>query len=510
MCRRLGHGSSDASKLQPGAARPPVGSRLGQSLERGCFAKDFGRWELLGSGGFGKVLKALHIASGQWYAVKLIPMQLRASETVDDDHDSWSGPKVFERLCRIRTPHVVRYYRRWTELPEDLPFLCGMAPPDGGMPQPATPETAAPTSVWSQPSVTNASASVANSEGGFEWLLPSRPAPPMPSDEDSDEGARASSPEARHNVVLMVQMEYCEGVTLADWLAQPASRPGLAKGSLDGALELFSQLMSGLQDLHEVDIVHCDVKPANVLVTKAQGQIKLLDFGLSRLRSNSVQRVRLATRVPPAGSSEGSRTAVGTPGYAPPEHCAAPSSPIRPFGGSEARGVRLSAMPGADIFSAGVVLVELLMAAVSGGSAWGTAMERAGALAALREGRGGMLPLPLLKARGVSGWLRQLALRMLAWDPEVRPTAREVMGELEAGASAVSRHNPYLGTQDVWSPRLVAAPSPPAAPHNPYVGFFLEHRAAAPRGGSCLAGLHLIGGPIDNLTWELPEACSAA
>merc|ERR1711957_86816 len=66
--------------------------------------------------------------------------------------------------------------------------------------------------------------------------------------------------------------------------------------------------------------------------------------------------------------------------------------------------------------SAGIVLIELLMATVRNGPAWHTSMERAAALRALRRGIGGTLPDDLSKNPLVEGWLRRLLTRMLAWD----------------------------------------------------------------------------------------------
>jgi len=86
------------------------------------------------------------------------------------------------------------------------------------------------------------------------------------------------------------------------------------------------------------------------------------------------------------------------------------------------------------------------------------------------------LPLALLRSPGIEGWLRQLALRMLVWDAEVRPSANEVLDELEVGLWAASRHNPNVGTLHPRSPQIAAMLCPLSAAHNPYIGYFLDHR----------------------------------
>lgn len=459
-------------------ASPPAGSRLAESLKRGQFARTFGKCEVLGSGGFGSVVKAWHEEEERWYAVKQIPVQVRAHETAEENHDAWSGPEVFEKLCRLRSPHVLRYYKVWTELPEDLPI----SPNSGCKPELRDPGRDTPSILGSDlPSMTTLTELRAGkSEGGFLWAEPSWADEQSTEDSAGDDTPavwpRSPPASATYSVVLLVQMECCEGMTLSSWLARPQPRLGLLQWDLQGVLELSCQLLAGLADLHEADIVHCDVKPGNIMVSEHDGQLKLFDFGLSRLRSKDPQQH--GSRVPPSlAQDKTTHTAVGTPGYAPPELCVTRERP---------RIDHIAACPSVDIFSAGVVLVELLMAANAHGPAWRTAMERAGALAQLREGRGSALPAALLRSKDIDMSLRQLILRMLHWDAGVRPTSLEVVDEVEAWLWAASRRNPYLGTGHPRAPQFAAMPSPLCTAHNPYVGFFLDHRVKLPSRLRCV------------------------
>jgi serine/threonine protein kinase/tetratricopeptide (TPR) repeat protein len=104
------------------------------------------------------------------------------------------------------------------------------------------------------------------------------------------------------------------------------------QASIAERLELFQQLCSAVAHAHERGIVHCDLKPANILVT-ASGDVKLVDFGIARVVETEGR----------SSACHPGLTGMLTPDYASPE---------------QVRGERITTA--SDIYSLGAVLYELI------------------------------------------------------------------------------------------------------------------------------------------------------
>jgi len=123
---------------------------------------------------------------------------------------------------------------------------------------------------------------------------------------------------------IFLILEYVEGQNLRQRLRQ--------RLSLDEFFTIAIQCAEALVSAHKQGIVHCDIKPENIMLTN-QGQVKILDFGVAKHLPRSDQ----SSTVDRAG------TFAGTPAYMSPE-------------------VLLEQAPDgrADVFSLGVVSYEVL------------------------------------------------------------------------------------------------------------------------------------------------------
>jgi beta-lactam-binding protein with PASTA domain/tRNA A-37 threonylcarbamoyl transferase component Bud32 len=189
-------------------------------------------------------------------------------------------------------------------------------------------------------------------------------------------------------------MEYVEGDNLKNLIREQGFIP------VDRAVEIARQVSEALQHAHENNIVHRDIKPQNILITKG-GRAKLTDFGIAREATTATLTQ--------------TDTIVGSVHYLSPE---------------QARGE--TAGPRSDIYSLGIVLFEMVTGVppFKGETPIGVALKHISEYPAL--------PSSLNSA--VSPGLERVIMRAIAKNPADRyQTANDLTADFErqSGAAAV-------------------------------------------------------------------------
>jgi hypothetical protein len=178
----------------------------------------------------------------------------------------------------------------------------------------------------------------------------------------------------QHDGLSIMVMEFVRGQTLEQLIEQEGAFQA------ERAAELCLRVLEALSHAHGMGIVHCDLKPSNLIVTDA-GVVKIMDFGIARLGG----MVHL--------TNDGFM--IGTPAYMAPE---------------QIQGQRVDAR--ADVYALGIVFYRL----VTGGLPFQGETPLAMAQSHLHDA-----PTPIDGARSdVPAWVPTLVDRALAKAPEDR------------------------------------------------------------------------------------------
>jgi Protein kinase domain len=212
-------------------------------------------------------------------------------------------------------------------------------------------------------------------------------------------------------------MEFVDGESLSTVLARERLPPGRV-------VDIGLQLVGALGAAHAGDIVHGDLKPANIALT-SDGSAKVLDFGVAR-----TVRAAGSTTLGARPTAQTLSAVGGTPGYMSPE---------------QLRGERIDGR--SDLYSLGVVLFEM---------ATGRRPYVEAGLHELRKAVTHPAPRADSVARGVPRWLADLIAKSL--EPSVAARFQSAV-EMKEALEAVRQHIKELNRRELifrWLARIAA------------------------------------------------------
>ena len=188
-------------------------------------------------------------------------------------------------------------------------------------------------------------------------------------------------PQTRRRSHLYAVMDYVEGRTLAQWMR---NNP---EPELEEVRRLVEQIAAGVRAFHRREMVHRDLRPANILIDAA-GTVRIIDFGSVRIAGIAEDAPDADDPVPGDEPAPGDEPVLGTVQYTAPECLAG-----RP------------ATPGSDIFSVGVIAYQMLTGRLPYGAEAGRAVGQArgrrlhyASVAAVRPGLPAYVDAALRKA----------------------------------------------------------------------------------------------------------------
>ena len=155
-----------------------------------------------------------------------------------------------------------------------------------------------------------------------------------------EQEARATAALNHPNILAIFQMGVHDGAPylVSELLDGVTLREHLARGPIPfrRTIDYATQISRGLAAAHDKEIVHRDLKPENLFIVR-DGRLKILDFGLAKLRQRYAEELGVSTK----GTESG--MVMGTVGYMSPEQVSGKPADHR-----------------ADIFALGAIIYESL------------------------------------------------------------------------------------------------------------------------------------------------------
>jgi serine/threonine-protein kinase len=283
---------------------------------------------------------------------------------------------------------------------------------------------------------------------------------------------------------MYLVLEHLDGWSLADVLKKAEARK--RRLPYEATAAALCQIARALAHAHERGVVHRDLKPQNLLVSK-RGEIKLCDFGIAQREKLPSADIPFS---PQDGPPAGDHAAFGTPAYMSPEQILGEQVDAR-----------------SDLFSLGVVLYQLLAGHRPFDAT--AAKERDKDRPSQRIRRD---PPPPIRTRApdVPRALEKIAMRLLEKHPDDRyASADEVAALLEDVVRAKTRESVAHVVARALG-ELGIAPAKRGAPPAPLATLAPKSDLTRTIGGLAAIGAVFVAGAIVVQTTSPPRADARA
>ena len=235
----------------------------------------------------------------------------------------------------------------------------------------------------------------------------------------------------------LIVMEFLDGESFEQMIARRGPIPA------EEAVPLFRQALLGIGFAHRAGVIHRDIKPGNIMVTKS-GIVKVMDFGIAKVLGGQ--------RLTKTG------TRIGTVAYMSPEQIRNQPVDIR-----------------SDIYSLGVTLYEVLSAHLP--------FEGESDFQVMSDHVNTPPPLPTRYYPYIPPGVEKAALEALNKDPDQRFQSCEAFGAALEHPSGVADVRTNLRQTVTPPPSWTPMPAPPAAPAAGRGGWLdqIKSQATAPK-----------------------------
>lgn len=206
-----------------------------------------------------------------------------------------------------------------------------------------------------------------------------------------------------------IVMEYVDGVTLKSYIQKSG------KLTVDDVLLIARDIASALEAAHRNGLIHCDIKPHNILIMR-DGHVKVADFGIARAVSSSTMTY--------------GGDVVGSVHYFSPE---------------QAKGTSIT--PKSDVYSLGVCMYEMLTGKLpfQGETSVSIALKH------LQEE-----PVPLRQLNSnIPPVMEAIVNKAMAKDPNSRPSSTELIADLKEASDIISHKTAGAAIDDPFATQVL-------------------------------------------------------